>query len=199
MKIKSLALLICTFILCTPACIAENVVKETRETGTFRKISAGGGINVYFTQNNSQSIQVEADKDYIDKIITRVEGETLVIKMDNKDCSCGARTTNVYVSVPALDEVSISGGSDFYADDLKCSNSFKLRASGGSKAKIGDLKVAENAEISALGGADANIKSLTGVKNTNVSASVGSDCDIKTLQTAECELSASGGGDVYRN
>ncbi|MDR1120573.1 MAG: DUF2807 domain-containing protein [Dysgonamonadaceae bacterium] len=192
---------ICTTFFCTTACIAGTVVKENRKTEPFSKISAGSCIDVYYTKNDSYSIVVEANEDYIGKIITKVENETLVLKMEGGIKTSiwnlwGKKLLKVHVSAPTLDKVSISGCSDFYADKLKCDNSFQLNASGGSDTKITNLTVAGNVSISISGGADADITNLTVAGNTNISASGGADCNIKNLQTVECNLSASGGSDL---
>jgi hypothetical protein len=217
--------MICTTFFYSGACIAETV-KEDRKTEPFSKISSANGIDVYYTQSSSYAVTVEADKEYIDKIITKTEGKTLVVKLEDGFRNFALRgifghklikVMKVYVSAPTLDEVKASGGSDFYADKLKSDNSFQLKISGGADAEITDLTVAGdaeisasggadadissltvtgNADVSASGGADADISSLTVTGNADVSASGGADCDIKSLRAVECKLSASGGGDI---
>jgi hypothetical protein len=177
MKTKNLIVaLIGTSLACTPVCIAETVVTENRETEIFQNISAEEGIDVYFTQNDSRSVQVEADKEHIGKIITKIDGETLVIKWDGrKEQISGERTLKVHVSAPELNEVSISRGVVFYAENLNCDQSFQIESSG--KAIV-------------------HIENLTVDGMTTISTSGESDCNIKNLQTGECKLSASGGSDL---
>jgi hypothetical protein len=197
-NLVTLTLFIASFF-CSTACLAADVVKEKRETGAFQKISSSNGIDVYFTQSDTYSVVVEANEDYIDKIATEVDGETLVIRRKGKRGSWGSLknvTLNVHVSAPALDAASVSGGSDFYADDLKCDKSFRLSASGGADVHLKNLTVADDADISVSGGADVDIKSLTVAATTNVTTSGGADSDIASLQTGDCHLSASGGGDI---
>lgn len=192
--------MICTTAICTTACIAEKMIKENRETKPFRKISVEGSIDVYYTQNDVYSVVIDANEDCISKIITKVEDETLVIKLER-----GLKTSawkilenkimKVYVSAPALDKVSISGGSDFYADNLECDKSFQLSASGGADAKITSLTVSGNTGISSSGGADCNIKKLQTVE-CNLSASGGSDLNIDMELSGNLTASASGGADM---
>jgi hypothetical protein len=192
--------MICTTLLYSAACIAETV-REDRKTDAFSRINAGDGIDVYYTQSDSYSLAVEADKDYVGKIITKVEGETLVVKLEN-----GIKTSvrkilrnrviKVHVSAPVLDRVGVYGGSDFYADKLTCDKSFQLEAAGGADAKISSLTVTGDASISASGGADADIVSMIVAGNADISASGGADCDIKKLHAVECKLSSSGGSDL---
>jgi hypothetical protein len=182
--------------LCSATCIA-GTVKENRTTEPFRKISVTSGIDVYYTSKDSHGVVVEAEASYIGRIVTETEGETLVVKfkLEPKGKIRNPKM-KVYVSAPALDEVTLSGGSDFYADNLKCENSFQLKTSGGSDAKIAALTVAGNADISASGGADAYITDMTVAGNTDIRTSGGADCKIHKLQTADCNLSASAGSDM---
>jgi hypothetical protein len=194
--------LICASFLSTTVCLAGTVVREKRETGTFRKISTGGGIDVYFTQTDSYSLVVEADEENIDKIVTEVEGETLIVKWKERMQFRGIfnnRVIKVHVSAPTLTKVSSSGGSAFYADDLKCEESFQLSVSGGADAHIKNLTVAGNVNIASSGGADVDIKDLTVTGDSNIASSGGADCDIENLQTRNCNLSSSGGSDVNVN
>jgi hypothetical protein len=194
--------LICASFLSTTVCMAKTVVKEKRETGTFRKISTGGGIDVYFTQAGSYSVVVEADEEYISKIVTEVEDDRLVVKWKERMHFRGIfnnRIIKVHVSAPALTKVSSSGGADFYADDLKCEESFQLSVSGGADAHIKNLTVSGDVNIASSGGADVDIKNLTVAGDSNIASSGGADCDIENLQTRNCNLSSSGGSDVNVN
>jgi hypothetical protein len=191
--------LVCAPFFCTAACFAKtDVKKEKRETGTFRNISSESGIDVYFTQDKSYSVVVEAGEDYIDQIVTEVEDGTLIIKWKKKfDLRLfDNRVMNVHVSAPQLDAVDVSGDSDFHTDKLKCDDSFKLSVSGGADADIKSLTVAEDANIASSGGADIDINSLTVTGNTNIASSGGADCNVDHLQTRNCNLAASGGADV---
>lgn len=198
--------LICASFFCTTVCTAEKPVKETRETDSFRKISLGGGIDIYFVQSDSYSVVVEAEEKYLDKIVTEVKDETLVVKwnVEGKERIkiVKWRTSNlkVYVSAPALYEVKVSGGSDFYADKLKCDDGFHLQTSGGADAKIGELNVDGGVDISSSGGSDIIIESLTVAGAIEISTSGGSDCDVNNLQVSDsnfsCNFSSSGGGDL---
>ncbi|MDR2042318.1 MAG: DUF2807 domain-containing protein [Tannerella sp.] len=210
----------CALFFCSTIC-SERAVKENRETGAFRKINMGSGIDVYFTQNDSYSVVVETDKDLIGKIATEVKGETLVINWkEHLKLSFSVfkgRGAKVYVSAPALEAVNAGGGADFYADQLKCDGSFQLDISGGADAdikklavsqdidfsssggadiQVGEITVGGKANLSSSGGADVHIGHITVSGKTKIASSGGADCDVKNLQTDECDLTARGGADI---
>jgi hypothetical protein len=172
--------------------------KENRKVGSFRKISAESGFDVYFTQSNSKSLRVEVENVEIEKVITAIEGETLTIKWKgekfNRSFKKEKQSVKVYVSAPVLEGIIISGGSDFYIDDLK-SKSFQISASGGSDAHIGNLTVAGTTEIASSGGTDCNIKNLK-TNHCKLASSGGSDLNIGLEVSGNLSVAASGGADI---
>jgi hypothetical protein len=198
MKTKSLALLLIFSSFFGIGSIAQTL-KENREVGYFRKISAQSAIDVYFTQSDSKSIRVEVENVDIEEVITKIEGETLVIKREEEKKTWNFKkkkqNIKVYVSAPLLEEISISGASDFYVEDLKCNNSFKIGVSGASDTHIGNLTVAETTSISSSGSADCNIKNLK-TSNCNLSSTGGSDLNIGLEVSGNLSVKTSGGSDI---
>lgn len=204
MKATDLFLIICTLLLTSVTGLAKTV-KETRNIGTFTKISTQSGIDVYFTQGNFQRIEIEADDELIQKVRTEIKGETLTIGWNSNDrkkffewFNRKKTTIKVYVTSPLLDEISASSGADFYLSDLNCNNSFRIRLSSGADAYIDKLNVKENTHINVSGGADCHIKSLQ-TKNGDFSASGGGDITIHLDVSEQISVSASGGSDIELN
>ena len=202
---KVLLSLACVSLLCPITCVAETMlVKEKRETGAFRSISSSGGIDVYFTQSNTFSLEVEADTRYFQNIVTEVENEALVVRQ-KKSINIlrffwRRAVLKVHVSAPALDRVSASGGSDFYAGQLKSDGPFQLSLSGGADATISELAVAQNVDISVNGGADAKISTLTAGGAVGISVNGGADAEVNTLTAGGAVgISVNGGADAEVN
>jgi hypothetical protein len=197
MKTRIATLLLCTVLACTSSNVA-NAGNQNRETGTFRKIRVSSGIDVYFTQEKLQSIRIETENIDENDVITKVENETLVVKMKTNNSFkfiMKKRYVKVYISAPILEGLSLSGGSDFHADHLK-SRKFDIASSGGADVHIGNLIVDGKTNISTSGGADVHIGNLTAGEKTSITASGGSDCNIKNLKTNDCSLAAGGGSDI---
>jgi len=172
-------------------------VKETRKVNSFSKISVSSGIDVYFTQSNTYKVEVEADSENIGKIITQTKGDVLVIKREegSKWNKRKGVSLKVYVSAPDLYEISASGGSDFYSDEIKCGKSFNIDISGGSDIDIKKLIVSNLTDIDASGGSDCNINMLQ-TKDCNIDISGGSDIDINIDAKGKVNVGASGGSDL---
>jgi len=209
---------LCTVLSCTSTSTnVANAGTQNREVGTFKNIQASSGINVYFTQEQSQSVRVETTNVDENEVITEVKDGTLVIKMKSSNSwgfNVKRRSVKVYVSAPELEEIDISSGSNFNADDLANTNvrisvssgsncniknlrayDCVLSASSGSNATIGALIFAE-LEVSASSGSNIN---LSGKADTvRISASSGSNVDVRNLQRNQIDSEASSGGSVRK-
>ena len=91
---------------------------QLRKVGGFTAINVSNAIDLYLTQSGSNEVAVSASTDeYRDKIITEVEGGTLIIKMDNKNGwfnwkYWGNTKAKAYVSVKDIDAITASGASN---------------------------------------------------------------------------------------
>jgi hypothetical protein len=213
---KHLLILLSAIILSLPATYAKKhkvkvkTKKETRDVGTFSSISVSSGIDVYLTQGDKTSVVVVANKDYMDNIVTEVENDKLVIRI-NRSITLRNRSISVYVTTPDINQISASGGADVYGETTLKSERIKLSGSGGADFRLtvdakelvcnvsggSDIYVTGNAydaSFHASGGADINAYDLK-TKNANVNTSGGSDARVYVTETAS--FHASGGSDIY--
>ena len=189
---------LCTVLSCTSTSTnVANAGTQNREVGTFKNIQASSGINVYFTQEQSQSVRVETTNVDENEVITEVKDGTLVIKMKSSNSwgfNVKRRSVKVYVSAPELEEIDISSGSNCNIKNLRAYDCV-LSASSGSNATIGALIFAE-LEVSASSGSNIN---LSGKADTvRISASSGSNVDVRNLQRNQIDSEASSGGSVRK-
>jgi len=192
MKTKNLILLLAS-LFCSLSLLAQTTTQQ-RSVSSFNKIAASAGIDVTYTISNQQSVKVEAETEIIDRIETVVENGTLIIKMKKDKKKWTSRTKlHVYVSAPTLEEVSVSGGSDFTAQEITNQNDIKFSASGGADIEVNKV-TANQVFVNVSGGGDIDIANLT-AKQCNVNASGGGDAEIK-LNVTSCNAIASGGADI---
>ena len=168
-------------------------VKEKRDVSSFNKINASSGIDVRFTQGNTLSVEVEADTDVLSSIITTVSANTLTIKKEKSFKGRSLKMT-VYITAPSLEELTLSGGSDFYLDHLD-TDRLTINSSGGADSEIGSLKVKSTFAINSSGGSDCDISKLE-AQDCELRSSGGSDVDISGLKAANVKVNASGGSDM---
>ncbi len=125
-----LGLSILVFSACTQIQGSGNIVTETRNTGDFRGIEAGGAYEVELKNGSTTEVKVEADDNLIKDIETTVSGHTLHIQTRD-----GVNFNNghykVYVTAPEITSVHSSGAADITIKNvLKTNDKLQLEASG---------------------------------------------------------------------
>ena len=166
-------------------------VQEERSVSKFTKVSIQGGIDAYIRQGNSVDVQVKADQNIIDRIITKVEGNTLVVKMEKGTRYRGKIQQQVYITLTDLEAIMSSGGSDVETESLKVEE-LTVKSSGGSDIYL-DV-TADRLYLNSSGGSDLNVKGSA--QKLEVQTSGGSDLNARGLKATDCNISTSGGSDA---
>ncbi|MBK5722705.1 DUF2807 domain-containing protein [Dysgonomonas sp. Marseille-P4677] len=174
--------------------ISAQVVKEKKQINVFHKISSSGGIDVYFTQSNNCSLEIETDARNMAKIDIMVKDGCLQLGRKRNEKFERNSTIKAYVSAPVLDAIATSGGADFHAKEISNNKNIDIASSGGADIHINRLNT-PSCNLKVSGGADADIKQFEG-QNLNISASGGSDADIQIGRVDNLAASASGGADI---
>ena len=117
-----------------------NIVTESRQVSGFDSVEVCCGMELYLTQGGSESLEIEADDNFMDEIITIVQGDRLEIKYSQMNNVSYQPTKPVllYLSMEDIHGVAISGGGYFEVDSID-SQSLDLSLSGGSDAWIAEL------------------------------------------------------------
>jgi len=169
------------------------VVEESRKVNEeFTEVYASEGLDVFVTQGDDFSINVEADENIIDLIGTDIRnGRLKVHAIEN----IGRATKNVYVSLPRVSGLSTSSGADLIAQNTIRAEKIELDASSGS-----DLEVEVDArEVSAETSSGADIKVSGRTDFLYANASSGSDIKARGLMAKKCTADASSGADISVN
>lgn len=169
------------------------VVEESRKvTDEFTEVYASEGLDVFVTQGDRFSINVEADENIIDLIGTDVrDGRLKVHAIEN----IGRATKNVYVTLPTVNALTTSSGADLIAQNTITADKIELEASSGS-----DLEVEVDArEVSAETSSGADIKVSGRTETLYADASSGSDIKARGLVAKRCNADASSGADISVN
>lgn len=169
--------------------------RQTRDVKGFHGVSVANGIDLYLTQKNTEEVVVEASDEYIDKIITTVEGGILKIYVKDRsfiNFSWNHESKKVYVSFKELNKLYASSGSDVVSQALLKLGELDMDASSGADIEL-ELE-AKNVTAESSSGSDISLKGKT--DDFHVSASSGSDVDAGSFESRKCNASASSGSDV---
>ena len=131
--LKDLLLIVLTFVIfygCDKSSDINNsdtihgsgkIVSQTREVDECSGLTIQNMGEIYLTQDNSQSIRIEADDNIIDEVITRKENDVLLVGL--KDGSYSNVTLRAYVSLKTIESITINGaGKVATQNSMNCDN-----------------------------------------------------------------------------
>jgi len=87
------------------------ILSQERIVDAFRGVQIKGFGKVHISQGSSQSLRVDADDNVIDQVRTSVEAGMLLVDMEKK-VSYANVTIEIYVTVPDLERLEITGAGD---------------------------------------------------------------------------------------
>lgn len=167
-----------------------NVVVQNRNVGNFTEIDAESGMDVTVEQANVTSVEVHADDNIQEHIITRVEGNTLVITSEFGNFNNATR--NIRIKVPKIEAMKISSGVSLNTTGVIKGESIKVETSSGS-TMVAELEYDEVDGESSSG----STMSLSGKSlDADLSSSSGSTIDASRLMANEVRAKASSGSSV---
>lgn len=167
-------------------------VEKARSVAAFSKLRLEGALDVRLSQAGSDSVKVSADDNVEPLIETKVENDTLVIRVQ-KDAGFRTRLApTVIVEAKALQQVQVEGSGDLLLDRFK-GERLSLSLQGSGDIKVGLLEVKElqaslngSGDLQVAGRADNQVWSLNG----------SGDVDARALSGRSVKAELSGSGDL---
>jgi hypothetical protein len=188
------------FILvsCVTNVITGQTVKETRDVSGFSEVALSFSGDVFITQGNQFKVEVEADKNVMDVLITEIDGNTLVLKTKNGVWR-NLGDVNVYITMPDIDRLSIAGSGDMVCESAVKSDEIELAISGSGSLRIANLSAREiSAEVTGSGDIIVN---GSGADNAELDATITGSGNIKAegLAVSEATVKITGSGSAAVN
>ncbi len=150
--VKKYWLFVLVAVICFASCKKENmcdcykstgkIISEQRTTEVFSSIYLSDNVNLFLLQDSTYSIRVEAGKNLLPLIKTRVEDGALYISNNNK-CNwirSFKPQVNVYIKMPGLFFLQYSGCGDITMENTFVGDSIWINSKNGSGAVTLDLK-----------------------------------------------------------
>lgn len=194
--IVSVVLLASAFILKAQKAFVNDANAEQRTlNGSFNAIKISGGIDLYLSQFDTESIAVSATEEkYKKRIITLVENNVLNIYYDgDKTWNSGNKKLKVYVSFKNLEKLQASGACDVQVAGTIAVSSLSLNMSGASDFK-GAVKV-NNFSLELSGESDATVSGTS--NSVTIQSSGASDFKGYDFIAEICSAKASGASDIH--
>lgn len=168
-----------------------NVVSENRPVDKpFDAVDAGQGIEVVLAISENPSIRVEADENLLELIETRIEGSTLILRLEKSISK--SRSLKVFVEMPEVRLLEVSSGATMRGSEPIRTNELELSASSGGELK---LEVATTSLV-AKASSGGTIDVFGTASNLNADASSGAVVNASKLKADYVEAEASSGADI---
>lgn len=189
------------------------VVTQNRAISGFTRVQMSLSGNLYFRQDNSYKVEIQAQQNIIDVIETSLIGNELVVRIKNGTRIKSYQDVNVVVSSPVINGLAVSGSGSIKTMGLISTNGMQLSTSGSGDVLVPDLTAtlidanisgsgsvvvqsgvsdAVDTRISGSGSIDlANVVSKTAVTRTSGSGTT------KVNASQSLNVDISGSGKVY--
>jgi len=189
-----------------------NITTQTRSVHRADKIKSYGNFDIVIVQGNEASVKVEADDNLMDYIITRNEGDDLVIKAKDNYNVQSDEPIKITVTTNELELVEVAGSGNVKGegkftgrDHLKISvagtgnvdlnvNTPEIESHIAGTGNITLSGETRDSKIEIAGMGDYNAKDL---KSENVEIHIAGSGNTHVFAENKLEVHIAGSGDVY--
>ena len=175
----------------------NDLVTEEREVGPFTEIAIGGVGRLTVALGDAEALTVEARSEILPHIITQVEGNRLVIRLQERGFGSllgDVGQIHYRVTARALDAIAVSGAATVTAAELAAER-FNLRISGAAKTELN--LTADRLETQISGAGRVTLRGKTDTQRVTVSGAATYRAD--ELASRECRVVISGAGTARVN
>ncbi len=168
-----------------------NIISENRPVnGDFTSIEVSRGIDVIVTQSNINSIEVKADDNIIEHILTDINNSVLTITLDKSVKNLSSK--KVYVTLPNIESLRSTSGSSISSKNTLVVKSIDVKSSSGSEINI-DVE-AEKIICESSSGSEISVEGKA-IK-LEASSSSGSEIEAQNLLANDIIANSSSGSSI---
>ncbi len=193
------------------------VERTSRDVKDFKSIDVMTSANVYVKQSATFKVEVEAQKNIEAVVETVVEEGTLKIKLKKGTWNLSFEKLNIYVEMPTVENLEISGSGDLTAETALTGDKITLDIVGSGNIMVEKGLTAKTLKIAIGGSGDIKVDNiLVDELSTKIAGSGGliltgkadkadyhvsgsGDIDAKKLKSKAVEASVSGSGNISCN
>jgi len=170
-----------------------NIIKETRTVSSFHGIDAGSAFEIIVKKGDVQSLEIETDDNIMPQIKSKVkEG---ILELSTKGTINNASSFNVYITIPHMDEIDISGAAKLTSNDRFDETEMEIDASGAAKL---EFKIKTNhLDLDASGASKVIIQGFANSSEIEVSGA--SKLKAYELELNSTDIDCSGASHAYIN
>lgn len=190
-----------TVIIAIIALLVSTQVKaenKSRELDSFSEISLRIPAKLYVEQGSKQSCEIVAKSSTMDEIITEVKGRELIIRFAAKNYLWKSFTPGkieIYITVPEIDALSLSGSGDIENDGPIESRILDLAVSGSGDIVLDDLK-ADRVKANISGSGNVELAGSESADDLTVNISGSGDFKGINFEVTDVSVKIAGSGNA---
>lgn len=173
--------------------VPDNYVKQPREVDSFNSLRLVSSIDVVLKQGDQQTVVVEALDQYVDRMITKTQGETLIVDLQTDGFMTFRGRMQVVITLPRIQSIEIRGSGNVTGKGLFNCRNLDIQVHGS-----GDLSLQANTQrLHVIEEGSGDIKFSGATTKLDVQAMSSGDISLLNLGTMEsCFIKKTGSGDV---
>jgi len=218
--IKCSTLLLCALLAFAKADASGKSVKgsgpvktEKRSAGAFNAIDLNVSGEVYIKEGKDYSIEVEAQQELLQILLTEINGPALEIKYPKGTNVRNAEPVKVYVTLPSVHRLEVAGSGTIYAQDALHTEGLQLQVSGSGNIELANITATDiRANIAGSGNivlkkGDANSENIQitgsgnidsrGLRVANATTQISGSGSARVQAQEKLDVTIAGSGDVY--
>jgi len=172
-----------------------DITTITRDVSDYDQVGIAGDFDVKLFKGEEGTINITADENLLEYIVTEVENGNLKIKPEKGYNLTSRKSIEITVPFEAIDGVSLAGSGDVFSNDIINSNKLRLSLAGSGNM---DLNVSAGDVDSSIAGS-GNIKLKGNADNFNCRISGSGNLNGYDLKATVANASIAGSGNVKVN
>jgi hypothetical protein len=195
LSVLAVALITVMFSSCEKINGKGDVITEARYVSGYSEISLSMSGTVYFNPGPEYTLEIEGQENIINQVVTRVEGNTLVLRLKNNVILGSHDPIRFRITAPDVSRFDISGSGDIYVDTLVSCTELSANISGSGSIRFSEIDVERfHAKISGSG----DIRALAGTAGrSDIRISGSGNVESQYVQANDVYTETSGSGEIY--
>jgi len=173
----------------------QDTKKENRKVNEFSSVVFAISGNLYLSQGDKNEVIIEADDDILEKIITEVRGDRLVIEFERWYNYRGNGKINVYVTTKNIEEITLTGSGTVTNKTPINSSDIELAITGSGSIMI-DRLITKNVKSMISGSGDIKISSDKKAATFNATITGSGDINATSIEFEKGKLTITGSGSI---
>jgi len=172
-----------------------NVVEESFELVDFEAVEIMGGGNLYVTQGEEFSVEIEAEDNILENLVVEIDGDELEIGPKKGVYLRNTKPINVRVTMPNVNGLTVTGSGKIIGTEKLVGENVKLVITGSGEIELEidadelNSKIVGSGDITLVGRADNHVSFIAGSGDVKA-------FDLET-ETTEIRISGSGDAEVF--